>query len=162
MNTLSLDAARALLAGAADDRRRLEAAVARAMPHRFERHVLKCDCHEDMVRWQRGTGDTWEAYIEGQDWPPAYLSDDPRLNDEMFMALPRDADRWSWRIQQRSEGWKPDGGPWWECNGWWSTHAQYRAGTPSLVYTQGATLAEALVLALAAAEMLKEDDDGTA
>ena len=78
--------------------------------------------------------------------PPAYLSDDPRLNDEMERALreialcltiqwDRDFPReWLWGIVL-SPGAPGDG-----------------------FEVQGPTKAKALVLALAAAGMLKEDD----
>ena len=151
MATLSLDSARALLAGDDIDRRRLNEAVARAMDPPWERVEGDCPGWERVeTRKYVGRISYQERVRVNRECPPAHLSDDPRLNREMREALRLacvGTIRMVFTDHQVSV----------------SIPADLDDPNPLLwaVHT-GSTEAEALVLALAAAGMLKEEDDGTA
>ena len=134
MRTLSLDTARALLAGDDDDRRRLEAAAARAMG--WKPPATRED--DDYDEWTR------DGFVSiGL---PPYLSDRADLNDEMERALRELA---QCLTIQWNRGFPRE----------WLWGIVLSPGAPGDGFeVQGPTKAEALVLALAALGMLKEDD----
>ena len=142
MRTLSLDTARALLAGDDDDRRRLEGAVARAMDPPWELQPPRATHGRHWTRWTPPAG----VQVNPGTRPPAYLSDDPRLNAEMEKAL--FATGRSVGVYHHSDEIVVPGHVW----------EVYTTPVLRPCNAFGDTKAEALVLALAAAGLLKEDD----